>query len=189
MDIACGTGDWLKVVELFGAIPFGIDISETALCVSRDWVKNGSFVVGNSESLPYTEDTFNVITCFGALEHFEDQKKALKEMIRVGKRNASFLILVPNANFLTYRLGIFKGTQQREIKETILSLEEWEDLLLEAGLIVDKKWKDLHVVSADWIIRKPFWMIPFRFLQAIFLIFWPLTWQYQVYHLCHYKHR
>ena len=187
LDIACGTGEWLKVVEMFGGLPFGVDISEKAIRVSKGWIQNGNFAVGDSESLPYIDHSFDVVCCLGALEHFEDQQIALKEMIRVAKKNAPLLILVPNSKFLTYRLGLFKGTKQTEIKETILSLEEWECLFKESGLIIDNKWKDLHVLSAEWIIRKPVWMVPFRFIQAILLIFWPLSWQYQVYHLCHHK--
>lgn len=187
LDIACGTGEWLKVATLNGAMPFGIDISEKAVQASKNWIQTGGFAVCVSENLPFTGHSFDVVTCLGALEHFQDQKKALKEMIRVAKKNASFLILVPNSNFLTYRLGLFKGTKQTEVKETIMSLEEWERLFFEAGLIVDKKWKDLHVISTDWIIRRPWLMIPFRFLQAILLAVWPLNWQYQVYHLCYHN--
>jgi len=43
------------------------------------------------------------------------------------------------------------------------------------------------VVSAGWIFFGPWYRWPLRATQALALPFWPLTWQYQVYHLCKLK--
>jgi hypothetical protein len=63
------------------------------------------------------------------------------------KPNGKVVILVPNAGFLTYRLGLYKGTQQQAIRETIRSLSEWQGMLNASGLTVTKRWKDLHVLD------------------------------------------
>jgi hypothetical protein len=39
-------------------------------------------------------------------------------------------------------------------------------------------------MSASWIFRGKFYQWPLRAAQALALPFWPLAWQYQVYHLC-----
>jgi len=184
LDVACGTGQWLKVVNDLGATAFGVDISEKAIRKAKMNIPKGEFKVGTAEQLPFENDMFDLVTCLGALEHFLEQEEALREMIRVAKKKTKILILVPNANFLTYRLGIFRGTKQKDNREIILSLSEWEKLFNRAGLKVIKRWKDLHVLNFQWIVRRGWIYSPFRFLQAVMLCLWPITWQYQVYHLC-----
>lgn len=184
LDVACGTGDWLEIAASRVAIISGIDISERAIGVCRQRLPWGEFHVGPAEILPFSDQQFDLITCLGSLEHFLDQPRALREMVRVAKPDAQLLILVPNAGFLTYRMRLYGGTHQQAVRETIRTLEEWQQLFGEAGLEIIDRWKDLHVLSRSWIVRPPWYWIPLRFLQALALAVWPLDWQYQIYHLC-----
>jgi SAM-dependent methyltransferase len=144
----------------------------------------GEFHTGPAEILPFPDGRYDLVTCLGSLEHFLDQPAALAEMVRVMKPRGKVVILVPNAGFLTYRLGLYKGTQQQAVRETIRPLSEWQEMLNASGLVVKERWKDLHVLNKRWIFRAPWSLMPLRLLQAIALTFWPLHWQYQVYHLC-----
>lgn len=184
LDIACGTGEWLQVCSERGAEVFGVDISSKAIDLCELVMPHGDFRCQPAEILPYENQSFDLVTCLGSLEHFLDQENAINEMARVAKNNAKIVILVPNSGFFTYRLGLFSGTQQKTVKETIRSLKEWETMINDNGLIIEKRWRDLHILSMRWIYRKPFYLIPARVLQAIALPFWPLAWQYQVFHLC-----
>ena len=184
LDVACGQGNWLVAVDRVGANPCGIDISHKAIDICRTILRHGEFHVGSAESLPFEDKRFDFISCLGALEHFLDPESALSEMVRTAKDDAKFLLLVPNAGFLTRRLGLYKGTAQTEVREEWRSLEEWQELFESAGLKVRQRWKDLHVLSWSWIDAKGVYHIPLRMAQAVSLIFWPLAWQYQVYHLC-----
>jgi len=184
LDVACGAGDWLAVAAAKGATVSGIDISERAVSICRQRMPDGEFRTGPAEGLPFPDCTYDLVTCLGSLEHFLDQPAALAEMVRVMKPNGKVVILVPNAGFLTYRLGLYKGTQQQAIRETIRPLSEWQQMLNASGLTVKERWKDLHVLDKRWIIRAPWTLIPFRLLQVLALTVWPLHWQYQVYHLC-----
>ena len=186
LDVACGQGSWLQEVNRIGAIPSGIDISDKAIDMCKTILPHGDFNIGPAEKLPFKAKRFDIVSCLGALEHFLNPETALKEMVRIAKDDAKFLILVPNAGFLTRRLKLFKGTTQSEAREEWRTLKEWKALLvfLAAGLLVEERWKDLHVLSWSWIGAKSMYHIPFRLVQAISLICWPLSWQYQVYHLC-----
>ena len=108
-------------------------------------------------------------------------------MVRVAKREAIFLLLVPNADFLTRRLGLYGGTQQAEVREDVRTLAGWEGLFDSTGLRVTRRWRDLHVLSWSWIAQGKWYSWPCRAAQALALPFWPLSWQYQVYHLCEIK--
>ena len=184
LDVACGKGEWLLAIVKRGGNPSGIDISNKAVDICKTILPHGEFYTEPAETLPFKDKKFDVVSCLGALEHFLDPEKALKEMIRTAKDDAIFLILVPNKGFLTRRLGLYKGTAQTELREEWHTLEEWEELFQSAGLQIKKRWKDLHVLSWSWINAKKWYYIPLRAFQAFSLIFWPTPWQYQIYHLC-----
>jgi len=184
LDIACGLGEWLHVCATAGAAVHGVDLSERAIEYCGKHMPAGEFHAVPAEKLPYDEARFDLISCLGSLEHFVEPVIALKEMSRVAKPDAQFLILVPNADFLTRKLRLFKGTNQKDAREVVRTLEEWESLFNQAGLSVTRKWKDLHVMSRNWISMNGWLAAPLRGLQALALVFWPLRWQYQVYHLC-----
>jgi ubiquinone/menaquinone biosynthesis C-methylase UbiE len=184
LDIACGTGEWLLAVVEAGAKPAGIDISQRAIDVCQHNIPQGDFHVGSAESLPFADNQFDVVSCLGSLEHFLNPETALREMIRVAQRDAKILLLVPNADFLTYRLGLFSGTNQADVHEEIRNLEEWQKLFESSGMRVKARWRDLHILSWSWIYSKRWYMIPVRAIQAFMLLFWPLSWQYQIYFLC-----
>jgi ubiquinone/menaquinone biosynthesis C-methylase UbiE len=184
LDIACGLGEWLHVCLNSGASVAGVDLSERAIEYCEKHMPDGEFHAVAAEHLPFDDAQFDLLSCLGSLEHFVDPVVALKEMARVAKPHARFLILVPNADFLTRKLRLFGGTNQKEAKEVVRTLLEWESLFNQAGLNVTTKWKDLHVMSWSWISMNGWLAAPLRALQALALVFWPLRWQYQVYHLC-----
>jgi hypothetical protein len=105
-------------------------------------------------------------------------------MVRVGTAGARYLLLVPNGDFMTRRLGLFRGTQQARVVEDVLPLDEWRRLIQEAGLAVNRRYRDLHVLSARWITSGSPLTWPLRLAQAAVLPLWPMAWQYQVHHLC-----
>lgn len=184
LDVACGTGEWLGYFKKRGAQIAGIDLSQRAIEECQKRFPDGEFVCGPAEVLPFEDARFDLITCMGSLEHFLDKPKALAEMRRVAKPDAEFVILVPNAGFLTRRLGLYKGTQQVKAKEDVFDLATWEKLLADSGLQVKQRWRDLHPLSCSWIMRGNALFWPIRALQAVALATWPIAWQYQVYHYC-----
>ena len=184
LDVACGTGLWLRAAARSGAIATGVDISQKALDVCRQTLPQAELHCGPAEELPFADRQFDVVSCLGALEHFLDPPAALREIVRVAKPGAVFLFLVPNSGFLPLRLRLYSGTQQADVREEIRSLPEWTRLFANAGLRVRYRWKDLHVLSPSWIFRGDWYRWPLRAAQALVLPFWPLSWQYQVYHLC-----
>ena len=184
LDVACGLGEWLHVCHTVGAQVAGVDLAEKAIEYCDKHMPDGDFHAGPAEQLPFPDNTFDVVSCLGSLEHFVDPVIALKEMARVATPNARILILVPNADFLTRKLGLFGGTNQKDAKEVVRTLAEWAALFRAADLGVTTRWKDLHVLSWQWISLNGWLAVPARALQALLLPVWPLDWQYQVYFLC-----
>ena len=184
LDVACGRGEWLKVNQQAGLHVSGIDLSEKAISTCISNMPAGDFHACSANVLPFADNSFDAVTCLGSLEHFVDPVGCLREMVRVSKPDAQIVILVPNLDFLTRKLGLFGGTYQTDAKEEVRTLDEWGSVFVQAGLRVESRWKDLHVLSWSWIAKGRKLMWPLRALQALLLTVWPLRWQYQVFHKC-----
>jgi SAM-dependent methyltransferase len=186
LDVACGRGEWLQLLQQRGAARVaGIDLSQRAIETCRARMPQGEFHCGPAETLPFADAGFDLVTCMGSLEHFLDKPGALREMVRVSRPGARFLILVPNAGFLTRRLGLYGGTHQVKVQEDVLSLAQWSSLFEGAGLKVEARWRDLHPLSRGWIGQgRNAAQLLLRTAQALALAAWPVAWQYQVYHWC-----
>lgn len=184
LDVGCGTGEWLDACSEIGARVHGIDLSAKALEIAARRMPDGVFHEQPADHFPYPENYFDVITCLGSLEHFMDQQASLREIVRVAGPGSRILILVPNRDFLTRRLGLFSGTDQVNAREVVLTIQEWEKLFRESGLAIQSRWKDLHILNWEWIRLRGLLHAPLRLVQCMLLLAWPLQWQYQVYFLC-----
>jgi demethylmenaquinone methyltransferase/2-methoxy-6-polyprenyl-1,4-benzoquinol methylase len=101
LDIATGTGD--LALQFAAKIPadkiIGLDLSEGMLSVARKKVEGKpisekvSFVKGDSENLPFEDNSFDAITVSFGIRNFETLEKGLAEILRVLKPKGSFVIL------------------------------------------------------------------------------------------------
>lgn len=100
LDIATGTGD-LAIALLKNAPEsiIGIDISEGMLAVGKEKIKKLNvsdkitLLKGDSESIAYNDNTFDVITCAFGVRNFENLEKGLAEIYRVLKPGGVIAIL------------------------------------------------------------------------------------------------
>ncbi|MDR6966936.1 demethylmenaquinone methyltransferase/2-methoxy-6-polyprenyl-1,4-benzoquinol methylase [Flavobacterium arsenatis] len=100
LDIATGTGDLAILMTKTKAKKIiGLDISAGMLEVGRKKItqKNLSdkieMVLGDSENIPYEDNTFDAITVAFGVRNFETLDKGLAEILRVLKPNGIFVIL------------------------------------------------------------------------------------------------
>ncbi len=92
LDVGCGTGGNLEMLEKFGAAE-GVDVSDDALefCQSKGLTVHK----GLAEELPFADESFDVVTALDVVEHLDDDIAGLKEMHRVTKTGGKTLIFVP----------------------------------------------------------------------------------------------
>lgn len=100
LDIATGTGDLaIQFAENTNATKIvGLDLSEGMLKVARKktakkGVPNIEFIKGDSEALPFPDESFDAITVSFGIRNFEDLEKGLSEIHRVLKVGGIFVIL------------------------------------------------------------------------------------------------
>ncbi len=101
LDIATGTGDLAIqfAQNTHAAKIIGLDLSEGMLSVARKKVKGTAientvdFVKGDSEALPFEDNSFDAITVSFGIRNFENLEKGLSEILRVLKSGGIFVIL------------------------------------------------------------------------------------------------
>ena len=100
LDIATGTGDLaLMMSNLNPTKIIGLDISEGMLEVGKQKISNANLsdkiemVVGDSENMPFKDNTFDAITVSFGVRNFANLDKGLTEIRRVLKPNGTFVIL------------------------------------------------------------------------------------------------
>jgi len=100
LDIATGTGDLAILMTGTNAEKIiGLDISEGMLDVGRKKIIDKGLsdkiemVLGDSENIPYEDNTFDAITVAFGVRNFENLDKGLSEILRVLKPNGVFVIL------------------------------------------------------------------------------------------------
>jgi len=100
LDIATGTGDLaLMMSQLNPDKIVGLDISAGMLEVGKQKIAKANLsdtiemVVGDSENMPFDDDTFDAITVSFGVRNFANLDKGLKEIRRVLKPNGTFVVL------------------------------------------------------------------------------------------------
>lgn len=100
LDIATGTGDLAINLVRTGATQIvGLDLSDGMLAVGRKKISEKGLseqiemIQGDSEALPFEDNSFDAITVAFGVRNFEDLEKGLSEIQRVLKPGGIFVIL------------------------------------------------------------------------------------------------
>ena len=100
LDIATGTGDLAIALAKTNASKIvGLDISSGMLDIGKQKIIKKQLedtiemVLGDSENMPFEDNTFDAITVAFGVRNFETLEKGLSEILRVLKPNGIFVIL------------------------------------------------------------------------------------------------
>ena len=100
LDVATGTGDLAISLAGTGAKKIvGLDLSEGMLSVGRKKIKEKGLsgriemIQGDSEALPFEDNSFDAITVAFGVRNFENLNKGLSEIYRVLKPGGTFVVL------------------------------------------------------------------------------------------------
>jgi hypothetical protein len=136
--IGCGSGKYLEFCIASGRKAVGVDISPT--CVAQAGAKTGGkAAVADALALPMPECSFDTVVLWDVLEHVQDDCTALKESIRVAKRNVLFSVPAEDSlpdyssgvTYRTYTDPTHLRYYNRQQLESLLSLCGQEDCTIE----------------------------------------------------------
>jgi demethylmenaquinone methyltransferase / 2-methoxy-6-polyprenyl-1,4-benzoquinol methylase len=119
LDIATGTGDLAILMAQTSAEQIvGLDLSPGMLEIGKTKIKNKNLsskiemIVGDSEKLPFEDNSFDAITVAFGIRNFETLEKGLAEIKRVLKPNGIFVVLeTSNPTKFPYKQGYFFYTK------------------------------------------------------------------------------
>lgn len=100
LDIATGTGDLAIMMSVLKPDKIvGLDISEGMLEIGKQKIAKANLsniiemIVGDSENIPFEDNTFDAITVSFGVRNFENLDKGLSEINRVLKPSGNFVVL------------------------------------------------------------------------------------------------
>lgn len=94
LEIGCGAGDFLKVMENKGWNCTGIEPSENAKAIARKKAKAQLYNPEDINSLP--DESFNLITMWHVLEHVDNLKEEVMHLERLLKKGGRLVLALPN---------------------------------------------------------------------------------------------
>jgi 2-polyprenyl-3-methyl-5-hydroxy-6-metoxy-1,4-benzoquinol methylase len=103
LDVGCGSGTLLEILQRRGFDVFGFEPSAEA---ARLAMESGLTVVSGEglESASFAANSFHIITLFHVLEHVTEPRRVLAEVRRVMDTNGRILVQVPNIESWQSRL-------------------------------------------------------------------------------------
>ncbi len=161
LDAGCGTGAMLRL--LAKDIPKkdynGIDLSEKMIQVAKENDKNINFKQGDCEKLPYSDASFDIVTCSMSFHHYPHVEDFFKNVYRILKPGGRFILrdMTSQNNFILWiinhiELPLANLAGKGDVH--CYSLKEVRKLAEEVGLQVEiseqRKGMRLHAV-----MRKP----------------------------------
>lgn len=125
LEVGVGAGtDFLQWVRS-GALAYGIDLTEEAI----EHVKHRlalynleaeGYVIGDSENLPFNDNTFDIVYSWGVIHHTPNTEKALYEIIRVCKPGGIIKVMIYHRHSL---LAFFFW-----VKHALLKFKLWKSI-------------------------------------------------------------
>jgi SAM-dependent methyltransferase len=133
LDIGCNSGEFMKrlLAGKKGVTVKGIDLSETAVKVAQD--KGLDVILGDGETLPFPDASFDYVVLMEVLVHTHDAKKLLSEVRRVLKTDG---VLVGSSPLKDLELHIW---DDQRLHRTYYTTAELHALLKETFFDVHLK--------------------------------------------------
>ena len=177
LDVGCGPGNLL--VALSSDTPellIGVDVDEMFLVFGRSQIENSidrsslvpALLRASLPTLPFADDTFDLVTCLLVMPHVPDDRLALTELARVLKQGGTLVISGHGLGFplrylKRFRLKplqmylaslIYRCTGKKWIPNTLQNDRKICDLLNSIGVVPEMQHynqKILGCVATYWI--------------------------------------
>jgi len=131
LEVGCGSGIYMLDDLTMGfKLVRGIELDSDAVKIALE--NNLLVIEGDMKKMPYVQETFDIVTAPGSIEHFPETELALQEINRVLKHGGLLLLNVPyrNSFFVVVKkiqqaLGVWRcGYEKSFSKKKLISLLE-----------------------------------------------------------------
>jgi 2-polyprenyl-6-hydroxyphenyl methylase / 3-demethylubiquinone-9 3-methyltransferase len=115
LDIGCGGGLLAEEFARLGCVVTGVDPSEVSLAAARSHAAGQGLAIAYQlalgESLPFVDESFDVVYCCDVLEHVDELRRVIAETARVLRPGGTYLYDTINRT-LRSRLIVIKLLQE-----------------------------------------------------------------------------
>ena len=115
---------------------WGLDIQEQMLAnCARNlarWKLTADLARADAQSLPYRDNAFNVVFHLGAINLFEDKRRAIGEMIRVAK-NGTHIVIADETEKAGRLFNIFTGAAEKVVPPVEMIPQEMKNITLDTS--------------------------------------------------------
>ncbi|OUX35832.1 MAG: hypothetical protein CBE33_06955 [Candidatus Pelagibacter sp. TMED273] len=151
LEMGCGRGEFLDEFTNLGMSGFGIDLSDYA----KKFCKNAEIKIVDmsKESIPYSDNSFDIVFSKSFVEHFYKPEEIFKEAYRVLKPSGILINLTPEWKY------IYKSFYDDYTHKTPFTMKSLEDIHLINGFKKVKviSFKQLPILwSKNFFIRNIF---------------------------------
>ncbi len=136
LDLGCGNGNLLEKLKKYKSKLYGADISSEMIKYARERLGNyAELIIADSESLPWQDNSFDIIVCTLSFHHYPNPGKSLNEMKRVLRKNGHIIIAEAWLPALFRDIAnLFMNTRLNKTGDVrVYSLYEWLKMLRSAG--------------------------------------------------------
>jgi SAM-dependent methyltransferase len=99
LDVACGSGFGLELLEERGLQALGVDYDPAALADSRAWRHTARLTRADATRLPLVDACVDAVVSFETIEHVPDARALVFEVRRVLKEGGCLVLSTPNRLF------------------------------------------------------------------------------------------
>ena len=109
LENGCGVGMYVEHLSPFGGTVIGLEYDFERAAEAR--MSSPHIINGAGESLPLPSDTFDLILSHEVIEHVQDDRAAVREMIRALRPGGRIVLFVPNRGYPFETHGIYWNGQ------------------------------------------------------------------------------
>lgn len=147
LDNGCGVGQYLQHLEEHAQLAIGLEYDPEHVQSAR--ARGLKVVRGAAEQLPYPDDSIDIVLSHEVLEHVEDDRRALEEIVRVLRiphpkediQAGRLILFVPNRGYPFETHGIYWANRYRFGNIPLVSYlpRRWRDRLAPHVRIYSKR--------------------------------------------------
>lgn len=145
LDVGCASGWFLSKLALKypKANYTGVDVHKKAIDYGKKRYKNLKLICADAHSLPFPNESFDVVICAEVLEHVKNPKKVLLEIKRVLTKDGIVIIEMDSGNLLFRAIWYWwthlRHGVWRDSHIHAFNTKKLENMIKNSGFIITKK--------------------------------------------------